>query len=93
LNRNYDLKPEGEKPELFIGGLPDSVTIEELKEHFSYFGIVCHIKVIRRKKIGFVIMLKSQDAQNAITGLNGIEFHGKRIVVERALRKKNKSKV
>ncbi len=73
---------------LYIGGLSYSTTSEALREFFAQSGNVVSATVItdrfsgQSRGFGFVEMGTTEDAQNAISQLNGRELDGRRIVVE-----------
>lgn len=72
---------------LFVGGLPYSVTGEELKGMFAQFGAVLSATVItdkfsgQSKGFGFVEMEDDQAAQTAISQLNDSDMNGRKIAV------------
>lgn len=72
---------------LFVGGLPYSVTSEELKNMFSNFGAVMSAAVItdrfsgESKGFGFVEMDNDSEAQAAIKALDGSDQNGRKIAV------------
>ncbi len=73
---------------LYIGGLSYSTTSEGLREFFAQSGNVLSATVItdrfsgQSRGFGFVEMGSAEEAQNAISQLNGRELDGRRIVVE-----------
>src|SRR3990170_1533629 len=73
---------------LYIGGLSYSTTSEGLREFFAQSGNVLSATVItdrfsgQSRGFGFVEMNSAEDAQNAISQLNGRELDGRRITVE-----------
>ena len=73
---------------LYVGGLSYSTTSEGLREFFSQSGNVLSATVItdrfsgQSRGFGFVEMNTAEDAQNAISQLNGRELDGRRITVE-----------
>src|SRR3989475_6111587 len=73
---------------LYIGGLSYSTTSEGLREFFSQSGNVLSATVItdrfsgQSRGFGFVEMATAEEAQNAISQLNGREFDGRKITVE-----------
>ena len=75
---------------LFVGGIPFSMTSDDLKEVFSEVGTVEDAVVIvnrqtgRSKGFGFVEMSSEKEAQDAIEKLNGSELEGRRITVSEA---------
>lgn len=75
---------------LFVGGLPYSVTDDELQELFAPTGTVVSAKVIidretnRSKGFGFVEMSNDEEAQAAIKQLHDSEVGGRKIAVNEA---------
>jgi RNA recognition motif-containing protein len=75
---------------LYVGNLPYSVTEERLQQHFAKHGSVLSARIItdklsgRSKGFGFVDMSSDQEAERAVTALNGTEFEGRNIVVSEA---------
>ncbi|HEY3065672.1 MAG TPA: RNA-binding protein [Methylomirabilota bacterium] len=73
---------------LYVGGLAYSTTSEGLREFFSQSGNVQSATVItdrfsgQSRGFGFVEMTTAEEAQNAISQLNGRELDGRRITVE-----------
>src|SRR5688500_12043222 len=73
---------------LYIGGLSYSTTSEGLREFFAQSGNVASATVItdrfsgQSRGFGFVEMGTAEEAQNAISQLNGRELDGRRITVE-----------
>ncbi|RMH32673.1 MAG: RNA-binding protein [Nitrospirae bacterium] len=75
---------------LYVGNIPFSTTDQELQNVFAQHGNVVSAKVItdrysgRSRGFGFVEMSSVDEAQNAITHLNGTEFGGRILVVNEA---------
>lgn len=75
---------------LYVGGLPYSVTNEELSEIFGQAGSVASARVItdkmsgRSKGFGFVEMSSAEEAQAAINMFNGAEIKGRKVIVNEA---------
>ena len=73
---------------LYVGGLSYSTTSDGLREFFAQSGNVLSATVItdrfsgQSRGFGFVEMNTAEDAQNAISQLNGRELDGRRITVE-----------
>src|SRR5437016_12481405 len=73
---------------LYVGGLAYSTTSEGLREFFAQSGNVLSATVItdrfsgQSRGLGFVEMGTAEEAQNAISQLNGREPDGRRITVE-----------
>ncbi len=76
------------RAKLYIGGLSYSTTSETLREFFAQSGNVQSATVItdrfsgQSRGFGFVEMATTEEAQNAISQLNGRELDGRRITVE-----------
>ena len=75
---------------LYVGGLPYSVTEGRLQEIFSAHGTVESANVIADKftgqsrGFGFVEMSTPEEAQAAITALNGSQMDGRSLTVNEA---------
>ena len=75
---------------LYVGNLPYSASDSTLEQLFGEFGTVQSAQVImdrdtgRSKGFGFVEMGSDQEAQAAITGLNGKEVEGRALTVNEA---------
>ncbi len=75
---------------LYVGNLPYSTTEEDLRDTFSKVGEVASAKLIidptngRSKGFGFVEMASDEDAQKAISTLNGQDFQGRSLNVSEA---------
>lgn len=73
---------------LYIGGLSYSTTSDGLREFFAQCGNVLSATVItdrfsgQSRGFGFVEMASTEEAQSAISQLNGRELDGRRITVE-----------
>lgn len=74
---------------IYVGNLPFSATEEELTALFEEIGAVESVSIItdrdtgRSKGFGFVSM-NDQDAEKAISALNGKEFAGRALTVNEA---------
>jgi RNA recognition motif-containing protein len=72
---------------LYVGGLPYSVTDDQLNELFAAHGTVESAKVItdrytdRSRGFGFVEMSTPEECQAAIDALNGSELGGRTLTV------------
>ncbi len=72
---------------LYVGNLPYSIDDAALQHNFSEYGTVTSAKVMmdrdsgRSKGFGFVEMSNAQEAQAAISALNGMSVSGRAIVV------------
>jgi RNA recognition motif-containing protein len=75
---------------LYVGNLSSEVTDSDLSKLFEPHGTVESAQVIidrdtgRSKGFGFVEMKTAQEAQAAITGLNGQDCHGRALIVNEA---------
>src|SRR5207253_11393510 len=75
---------------LYVGGLPYSSTEQQLQELFSQHGSVTSVKIITDKftgqsrGFGFVEMATGEQAQKAISALNGTQMDGRTITVNEA---------
>jgi len=75
---------------LYVGNLSYDVTDAVLEQLFAVHGTVQSAQVImdrdtgRSKGFGFVEMSNDQEAQNAITGLNGQQHGGRALTVNEA---------
>src|SRR2546428_6464597 len=75
---------------LYVGGLPYSTTEQQLQELFSQQGSVTSAKIItdrytgQSRGLGFVEMATAEEAQKAITALNGTQMNGRTITVNEA---------
>jgi cold-inducible RNA-binding protein len=75
---------------IYVGNLSFSVTDSSLQEMFAPFGTVSSAKIImdrdsgRSKGFGFVEMSTDQEAQEAISKLNGTQVEGRAITVNEA---------
>jgi RNA recognition motif-containing protein len=72
---------------IYVGNLPYTIDDASLRQNFSEFGGVMSAKVMmdrdtgRSKGFAFVEMSSAEEAQAAITGLNGMSVGGRSIVV------------
>jgi len=81
---------------LYVGSLSYSTTEDSLKDHFSQAGEVTSATIIidkysgRSKGFGFVEMSSEEEAQKAIEMLNGKDFEGREIIIDKAKPMKKK---
>lgn len=81
---------------IFVGSLPFRMDENELREHFENFGEVESVKIItdkftgRSRGFGFVEMPNDEEAKKAIEELNGTEFGGRAIIVNKSEERKDK---
>jgi RNA recognition motif-containing protein len=75
---------------LYVGNLPYRIADSDLEQMFTEFGSVQSAQVImdrdtgRSKGFGFVEMSNDQEAQAAITGMNGKDLDGRSLTVNEA---------
>ncbi len=75
---------------LYVGNLPFQVGEEELRQHMEQAGTVQSVRVVRDAATGrargfaFVEMASDEEAQKAITQLNGQSFQGRALTVNEA---------
>jgi len=75
---------------LYVGNLPFNTTENELQELFSQAGAVQEVMLMQDKFTGksrgfaFVTMSSEQEAQNAISQLNGKTIEGRALTVNEA---------
>jgi RNA recognition motif-containing protein len=83
---------------IYVGNLSYEVTQDELQQLFGQHGEVSSVNIImdkftgRSKGFGFVEMPKSDQAQAAITKVNGMELKGRALNVNEARPKTDKPK-
>ena len=81
---------------LYVGNLSYRMTDSDLEQLFASHGSVASAQVImdrdtgRSKGFGFVEMASDQDAQAAITALNGKEIEGRGLTVNEARPKEDR---
>jgi RNA recognition motif-containing protein len=74
---------------LFVGGLSFTTTDEGLRGAFAAYGTVESAQVVRgpdgrSRGFGFVEMASPEEAERAMSGLNGSSLDGRTIRVEKA---------
>jgi cold-inducible RNA-binding protein len=80
---------------VFVGGIAFATTEEGLREFFAKSGTVLSANVVtdqmtgRSRGFGFVEMATAEEAQKAVTDLNGRELDGRRLNVDIAKPKTN----
>jgi RNA recognition motif-containing protein len=84
------LRGGGMSTRLYVGNISFKASEDDLKELFSQAGEVVSVKLIkdaatgRMRGFGFVEMSSKEDAQKAISMLNGKPFMDRNIVVNEA---------
>lgn len=82
---------------LFVGGLPYSITDDELKSIFEKIGSVSYCSVItdkftnQSKGFAFVEMENDADSDKAMKALDGTDIGGRKIVVNIAKPKEERN--
>jgi len=77
---------------IYIGNLSPETTEDDLRQTFEAFGQVISVKILRSRAtgesngFGFIGMLVSDEAQTAISELNGTTLKGHAIKVEEGKR-------
>jgi RNA recognition motif-containing protein len=72
---------------LFVGNLSFNTTDQNLSDEFRAFGTVTDVALMkdretgRSRGFGFVTMSSGEEAQNAISGLNGKSVDGRALTV------------
>ena len=75
---------------LFVGGLPFATSNDQLRDLFAGIGEVASATVVtdrdtgRSRGFGFVEMATVEAAEEAINRLNGRDYEGRRLQVEKA---------
>jgi cold-inducible RNA-binding protein len=75
---------------IFVGNLSYQTSQEDLHAAFAAYGGVERVSIVtdrdtgQPRGFGFVEMTEQQDAQNAISQLNGAELHGRAMNVNEA---------
>lgn len=80
---------------VYVGNLPYRTTEEEMKEFFGEAGTVTDVRIIRDKEtnrskgFGFVSFDSEEGVTKAIEVLNGKDFGGRPIKIDRAKAREN----
>ena len=69
---------------LYVGNLNYSVTRNQMEELFSNYGQVTQVNIIEGKGFGFVEFSNSSDAEKAKDALNGSDFNGRSLKIDKA---------
>jgi cold-inducible RNA-binding protein len=81
---------------LFVGSIPWKTTEDDLRATFAEFGTVVSARIItdkftgKSRGFGFVEMSNDDEAQAAVSGMDGKEFQGRPIAVSIARPMENK---
>lgn len=68
-NISLAVSHEGASRNVYLGGLPDDITEEEIRQDLGRFGPIDTVKLIREKNIGFVHFLSIATAIKAVSQL------------------------
>ncbi|BEI81809.1 hypothetical protein CcaverHIS002_0209690 [Cutaneotrichosporon cavernicola] len=66
----------------YVGHLPQGTSKQDLEDHFKTFGRVVEVRLM--SNFGFVEFETTDDVEAACRGLDGKDFMGERLIVERA---------
>lgn len=75
---------------IYVGNLSFNSSEQDLQDMFSEFGTVQSVKIIEDRETGrsrgfaFVEMSSNEEAQSAISGLNGREIDGRALTINEA---------
>ncbi len=73
---------------LYVGNLPFGTTSEDLVQAFSQYGTVAKAQLVTDRETGrsrgFAFVEMTDGGEQAIEGLNGAEFQGRRLTVNEA---------
>jgi RNA recognition motif-containing protein len=77
---------------IFVGNLAWAATEQDVKQLFTAYGPVDSVKLCfyeegHRRGFCFVEMIEAENALKAIFGLDGKEFMGRKLAVQKALSK------
>ncbi len=82
---------------IYVGNLPYSTSEDDLREAFEEYGTTDSVSIIKDKMsgksrgFGFVEMSNDEEAQSAISELDGVEFDGRSLTVNEARPRKERS--
>ncbi len=82
---------------LFVGGLSFNTTENDLQDAFAAHGSVSEVNLVtdrmtgKSKGFAFVTMSSAQEAQDAITGMNGKALDGRNLTVNEARPREERS--
>jgi len=82
---------------IYIGNLPKTTNEETVRKLFEEYGEVTEIKLLKDqytdglRGFGFVTMPSKADAQKAIQEVNDTEFEGRKLIVNEARPRKDRS--
>ncbi|KAI7904026.1 uncharacterized protein BX663DRAFT_353067 [Cokeromyces recurvatus] len=71
--------PESEITTVFVGGLNNTITEEELRAYFGTYGNILAVKIIPNKNIAFIQYEHRSSAEQSIAELNGSHLGGAKL--------------
>jgi RNA recognition motif-containing protein len=74
--------------EVYLGNLSYDITRDDLHEMLEQFGAVSEVNLVENKGIAFVRFELVEDAELAIKSLEGVDFLGRKLVLDWAKPKK-----
>jgi len=83
---------------IYVGRISSQSTEKEIKKVFEAYGQLSSIELIEDRHtgelrgFGYIEMPKKTEAEAAIAGLNGKEFNGKKLTVNKARSHRNSSR-
>ncbi|CAL5394261.1 unnamed protein product [Camellia sinensis] len=66
---------------IFVGGVNESVSDDQLKQVFSPYGQLVHVTILAVKRCGFVQFADRHCADEALRVLNGTQLGGQKILL------------
>jgi RNA recognition motif-containing protein len=79
--------------DIFVGNVDNETSEDELRQLFAAYGPVERVSIVtdrdsgQRRGFAFVGMANAEDADKAITELNGAQLHDRKLDVNEARRK------
>lgn len=80
-NPNADYAADPFNTTLYVGGIGDYVDEYELRRHFQVFGNILYVKIPVGKKCGFICFARKEDAERALTDMNGTLIGASRVKI------------
>jgi len=83
---------------IYIGNLSYNITEEDLRQAFETFGQIASVSIIKdkfsgqSKGFGFIEMPVKEEAESAISGMNGKEMKGRTLNVNQARPRSDESR-
>ena len=81
-----------QESKLYVGNLNYATNEDQLKEAFEPFGEVLSVNIIKGKGFGFVEFATVEQAEKAKDELNGKEFMGRALRVDKARPRRERPK-